>query len=89
MTDMKEKEAAQKCSFVTVYAEGSFACIGYIYMFDSQRVFAHILCISITKSLHDKKYRESILVKATSDESGIEYVLGTTHFIVIFVSIYT
>ena len=89
MTDVKEKEAAQKCSFVTVYVGGSFACIGYIYSLDPQRVFAYRLCILKTESLNDKKYLDSIRVKATSDETGVEYVLGTKHYIVIFVSIYT
>ena len=85
---MKKKEAAQKCSFVTVDVKGSFACLGYIYSNDPQRVFASRLCVSVADS-EDKKYRESIFVRATSDNSGVECVLGTKNFVVLFVSIYT
>ena len=89
MTDVKEKEAAQKCSFVTVDVEGSFACLGYIYSDDPKRVFTFRSCMSVKRSLKNKEYRKSILVKATSDQSGVKNVLGTTHFLVLFVSIYT
>ena len=89
-TDVKEKEAALKISFVTVYNQGSFACIGYIYSVDPQRVFAHRSCITPFEFSSDEKNdREKIRVKSMSGESKVKDVLGTLHFIAIIVSIYT
>ena len=89
MTEEEAKGAALENSFVAVYREGSFACIGYIYSVDPQRVFANRFCIPLSKFLHNKKkYIKEVRVKSTSDESEVKDVGITDTFVAIFVSIY-
>ena len=88
MTDVdEEKEAALKSSFVAVYRNGSFACIGYIYSVDPQRVFALRTCIHHLLSLVEKDYRYFTVIP-TSNANGVKYIDATVNLIVIFVSIY-
>ena len=90
MTDVEKIDDALKTSFVAVYNNGSFACIGYIYSVDSLRVFTYRLCIHDKLLLFDKRKNcKNIHVKSTSDESGVIDVLKTENLLAIFVSICT
>ena len=89
MTDVEEDDNALKSSFVSVHINGSFACIGYIYSVDFQRVFTHCSHFSLPKLLDEKNYRENIFVKSKSDGSEVKDLLHYEGFWAIFVSTYT
>ena len=89
MTDVEKNDDVLKSSFVSVHINGAFACIGYIYSDDFQRVFSYCTSFPLTELLKEKNYREKIFVKSKSDGSGVEDVLSSEGYWAIFVSIYT
>ena len=89
MTDVEKSDDVLKSSFVSIHMNGTFACIGYIYSVDFQRVFTYCSSISIGKLLEEKNYREKIFVKSNSDGSGVKDLLHYKGFWAIFVSTYT